>query len=254
MYAQSLSRLLSILDELRERCPWDKKQTLQSLRPQTIEELYELTDALSGERWDDIREELGDILLHIVFYCRIASEQGQFAMPDVIEGICNKLIHRHPHIYSVISVNDEADVRRNWEQIKKSEGKQSVLSGVPASMPALIKALRIQEKSAQIGFEWKRIAEVREKVAEELREMDEAVASGNQEHIEEEIGDLFFAMINYARFAGVDPEEALEKTNRKFIRRFRYIEEAADRMGKDIRSMDLAEMDALWNEAKRSDK
>lgn len=250
MYAQSIDRLISILSELRERCPWDRKQTLKSLRPQTVEELYELTDALSGERWQDIKEELGDLLLHIVFYCKIAEEQCEFSFPDVVEGVCNKLIHRHPHVYGSVIVEDEAAVRSNWEQIKKQEGKKSVLSGVPETMPALIKALRIQEKSATVGFEWDHISEVREKVSEELREMDEAMASGDPERTEEEIGDLFFALVNYSRFARVDPEAALERTNRKFIDRFRYIEEAAALQGKDLQQMTLAEMDALWNEAK----
>ena len=221
-----------------------------SLRPQTIEELYELTDALSEERWPDIKEELGDLLLHLVFYCRIASEQKQFGLPEVIEGVCNKLIHRHPHIYGSVRVSDEGEVRSNWEQIKKKEGKKSLLSGVPESMPAFIKALRIQEKSATVGFEWDDIAEVRKKVSEELQEMDEAIASGDKSQSEEEIGDLFFALINYARFAGVDPEAALERTNRKFISRFRYIEEAAAAQGIELSQMSLADMDALWNEAK----
>lgn len=250
LYAQSIERLVSILNELRERCPWDRKQTLESLRPQTVEELYELADALSEERWPDIKEELGDLLLHLVFYCRIASEQQQFGLPEVIEGVCNKLIHRHPHIYGNVRADDEAAVRSNWEQIKKKEGKTSLLSGVPESMPAFIKALRIQEKSATVGFEWDDIAEVRQKLSEELQEMDEAIASGDKQQTEEEIGDLFFALINYARFAGVDPEVALERTNRKFISRFRYIEDAAAAQGKELPQMSLAEMDALWNEAK----
>lgn len=251
MYAQSIDRLISILNELRERCPWDRKQTLESLRPQTMEELYELTDALSGQRWNDIKEELGDLLLHILFYCKIAGEQKQFGFPEVVESVCNKLINRHPHIYGNVQVQDEAEVRSNWEQIKKKEGKKSVLSGVPETMPALIKALRIQEKSATVGFEWDHIAEVREKVNEELQEMDEAIASGDAQRSEEEIGDLFFALINYARYAKVDPEAALERTNRKFISRFRYIEEVAASQGKELQQMTLAEMDALWNDAKK---
>lgn len=250
MYAQSIDRLVSILHELRERCPWDRKQTLETLRPQTIEELYELTDALSEVRWPDIQEELGDLLLHIVFYCRIAREQEQFDLPEVIEAVCNKLIRRHPHIYGQVQVDGEAEVRSNWEQIKKDEGKKSLLSGVPDSMPAFTKALRIQEKSASVGFEWDDISEVRAKLSEELQEMDEAVSSGDSSKTEEEIGDLFFALINYARFAGVDPEAALERTNRKFISRFRYIEDTAAARGKGLQEMTLGEMDALWNEAK----
>jgi XTP/dITP diphosphohydrolase len=250
LYAQSIDRLISILNELRERCPWDRKQTLESLRPQTVEELYELTDALSGARWDDIREELGDLLLHIVFYSKIAQEQGQFGLPEVIETVCNKLINRHPHIYGSVQVRDEAEVRSNWEQIKMSEGKKSVLSGVPESMPALIKALRIQEKSATVGFQWDDIADVREKVDEELRELDEAAASDDSLSKEEEFGDLLFALINYARYAKIDPEAALERTNKKFISRFQYIEQRAQQQGKDLPDMTLAEMDALWEEAK----
>lgn len=250
MYAQSIDRLISILNELRERCPWDRKQTLESLRPQTVEELYELTDALSGARWDDIREELGDLLLHIVFYSKIAQEQGQFGLPEVIESVCNKLINRHPHIYGSLQVRDEAEVRSNWEQIKRQEGKKSILSGVPESMPALIKAMRIQEKSATVGFQWDHISEVRAKVEEELQELDEASLSGDQQRTEEELGDLFFALINYARYVKVDPEAALERTNKKFIIRFKYIEEKAQQLGKELQDMTLAEMDTFWEEAK----
>ncbi len=250
MYAQSLSRLIAILNELRLRCPWDKKQTIQSLRPQTIEELYELTDAIENERWADIKEELGDLLLHIIFYSKIANEQNQFSLGEVIETVCNKLVSRHPHIYESVQVNDDEEVKRNWEKIKLKEGKKSVLAGVPHAMPAMIKALRIQEKSKQVGFEWDHIGQVKEKVAEEFQELEVAIAGGNQSQIEDEMGDVFFALINYARFAKVDPEQALERTNQKFIHRFKYIEQKAAEQNRDLQSMTLAEMDALWNEAK----
>ena len=250
MYAQSLSRLITILNELRNRCPWDKKQTIQSLRPQTIEELYELTDAIENEQWKDIKEELGDLLLHILFYSKIAEEQDQFSLGDVIESVCNKLVGRHPHIYESVQVNDEEDVKRNWEKIKLKEGKKSVLSGVPNAMPAMIKALRIQEKSKQVGFEWDNIKQVKDKVTEEIKELEEAIESGNHSKIEDEMGDVFFALINYSRFAKVDPEQALERTNKKFIRRFQYIEQKVAGQNKQMESMTLAEMDLLWNEAK----
>ncbi|MDI9320698.1 MAG: nucleoside triphosphate pyrophosphohydrolase [Phycisphaerales bacterium] len=251
MYAQSIHRLINILNELRERCPWDKKQTIQSLRPQTIEELYELTDALENEEWVNIKEELGDLLLHILFYSKIANEQNQFALGDVIETVCNKLVSRHPHIYESVQVNDEEEVKLNWEKIKLKEGKTSVLSGVPNAMPAMIKALRIQEKSKQVGFEWDDIAQVRDKVIEEFKELDQAIGEGRYQAIEDEIGDVFFAMVNYARFAKVDPEIALERTNKKFIRRFQYIEQKAKQQHRALESMSLLEMDALWNEAKK---
>lgn len=251
MYSQSIHRLVSILNELRERCPWDKKQTIQSLRPQTIEELYELTDAIENEEWVNIKEELGDLLLHILFYSKIADEQNQFSFADVIEFVCNKLVSRHPHIYESVQVNDEEDVKRNWEKIKLKEGKASVLSGVPNAMPAMIKALRIQEKSKQVGFEWDNITQVRDKVIEEFKELDEAISLGEHHAIEDEIGDVFFALVNYARFAQVDPEQALERTNKKFIRRFQYIEQKAKQQHRALESMSLLEMDALWNEAKK---
>lgn len=254
MYSQSLSRLTSILNELRERCPWDKKQTLQSLRPQTIEELYELTDAIENEDWNGIKEELGDLLLHIIFYCKIADEQNQFSLGEVIEMVCNKLVNRHPHIYNSIKVENEDEVKRNWEKIKLKEGKKSVLAGVPNAMPAMIKALRIQEKSKQVGFEWDNIAQVKEKVAEEFAELEEALQSKNEVAITEEMGDVFFAMINYARFAKIDPERALELTNKKFIRRFQYIEAKAAEQNKELGAMTLDEMDLLWNEAKATEK
>ncbi len=250
MYAQSISRLISILNELRIRCPWDKKQTIHSLRPQTIEELYELTDAIENERWMDIKEELGDMLLHLLFYSKIAEEQGQFTFGEVIETVSNKLVSRHPHIYESVRVKDEEEVKRNWEKIKLKEGKKSVLSGIPNAMPAMIKALRIQEKAKQIGFEWDHIHQVKAKVMEEFEELQLAINSSVADHIEDEMGDVFFALVNYARFASVDPEKALERTNKKFIRRFQYIEAMATEKGLDLELMSLEEMDALWNEAK----
>jgi XTP/dITP diphosphohydrolase len=250
LYAQSISRLISILNELRTRCPWDKKQTIHSLRPQTIEELYELTDAIENERWMDIKEELGDMLLHLLFYSKIAEEQGQFTFGEVIETVSNKLVSRHPHIYESVRVKDEEEVKRNWEKIKLKEGKKSVLSGIPNAMPAMIKALRIQEKAKQIGFEWDHIHQVKAKVMEEFEELQLAINSSVADHIEDEMGDVFFALVNYARFASVDPEKALERTNKKFIRRFQYIEAIATEKGLDLELMSLEEMDALWNEAK----
>lgn len=253
MYAQSIDRLIAILNELRERCPWDRKQTLESLRPQTIEELYELTDAIERQNWPDIKEELGDLLLHIVFYSKIAQEQQQFGFPEVIKKVCNKLIARHPHIYDSLQVKDEIEVKQNWEKLKLREGKKSVMSGVPNSMPAMIKALRIQEKAKQVGFEWDDINEVKAKVQEEWQELELALSNNNSEEVAEEMGDMFFALINYARFAGVDPESALEKTNQKFLRRFAYIEEKAQSKGKSLQEMTLEEMDQLWNEAKKTE-
>ena len=253
-YHQSIQRLRRIMDELREQCPWDKKQTIQSLRQLTIEETYELADAITKEDWQGLKEEAGDILLHLIFYSRIASEQGHFTFDDVIEGVCNKLVARHPHIYSNVQAETEEDVKRNWEQIKLKEGKTSILGGVPAGLPALVKALRLQEKTKTVGFEWDNISQVKEKVDEEIAELYEAVDSGVQEHIEEEMGDVFFALINYARFTGVDPEGALEKTNQKFTRRFRLIESRAAEMGKTLYQMSLEEMDAIWNDIKKQEK
>lgn len=249
-YSQSFERLRSILDELRENCPWDKKQTIHTLRQQTLEEVYELTDAISNEDWKGIKEELGDMLLHIVFYSRIGKEQGQFTLDEVIEGVCNKLVSRHPHIYSTLKVEDDTQVKQNWEKLKQQEGKKSILSGLPPSLPALMKALRLQEKTKQVGFEWDNTDQVRVKVDEEIQELYEAVEIGNKEHIEEEFGDVMFALINYARFIKVDPEHALERTNKKFIRRFQRIEELAGTQSKSLHDMTLAEMDELWNQAK----
>lgn len=250
-YAQSFERLQNILAELREKCPWDKKQTIQSLRIQTIEELYELADAITDEHWQGIKEELGDLLLHIVFYSRIGAEQGRFTIGEVIESVCNKLVARHPHIYAKVQVEDEEQVKQNWEQIKLKEGRKSVLSGVPASLPAMVKALRLQDKAKQVGFEWDNKEQVYEKVEEELAELKEALALKEQAEIEEEFGDLLFSLVNYARFIHVDPENALERTNKKFKARFEQMEQLAADSGKQLQHMNLEEMDALWNEVKR---
>jgi MazG family protein len=252
-YSQSIERLRSIMDELREQCPWDKKQTIHTLRQQTLEEVYELTDAITNEDWKGLKEELGDMLLHIVFYSRIGAEQQQFTFDDVIEGICNKLVSRHPHIYSNVKVQDDNDVKQNWERIKQQEGKKSILSGVPPSMPALVKALRLQEKTKKVGFEWDNTEQVREKVDEEIGELYEAVASGKHDAIEDEFGDVLFALINYARFVNVDPEHALERTNKKFIRRFQRIEDLAAEQGRSLHDMNLQEMDELWNLVKKEE-
>jgi MazG family protein len=253
-YSKSLQRLRTIMDELREQCPWDRKQTIHTLRPQTIEEIYELSDALNNENWKDIKEELGDLLLHIVFYSKIGAEQNQFTLDDVIEGVCNKLVGRHPHIYSNVKVEDEEAVKQNWEKIKQQEGKKSILSGIPPSMPALVKALRLQEKTKTVGFEWENTQQVKEKVDEEIQELYDAVAGGNEAEIEDEMGDVFFALINYSRFVKVDPELALEKTNKKFMRRFQRVEEMAAGQGKSLHDMTLWEMDALWNKVKEEER
>lgn len=244
-------RLKVILDELREKCPWDRKQTIQSLRPQTIEELYELTDAITETNWNGIREELGDLLLHILFYARIAEEQQRFTLEEVIQTISNKLIFRHPHIYGNVEVESEEDVKKNWEKLKLREGKDSVLSGVPQALPALVKAARLQEKSKQTGFEWDNREQVWEKVEEELGELREAVQSGDPDPIEEEFGDLLFSLINYARFLKIDAENALERTNKKFIRRFQAMEQLALQQGKSLSEMTLPEMDEMWNSIKK---
>lgn len=242
------------MDELREQCPWDKKQTIQTLRQLTIEETYELADAITREDWQGLKEESGDILLHLIFYSRIASEKGHFTFDDVIESVCNKLVNRHPHIYSNVSADTDEEVKRNWEQIKLKEGKTSILGGVPAGLPALVKALRLQEKTKTVGFEWDDISQVKAKVDEEIGELYEAVASGDQEHMEEEMGDVFFALINYARFAKIDPEGALEKTNQKFIRRFQQIEGMAAAAGKSLYDLSLQEMDDMWNTVKKGEQ
>lgn len=249
-YAKSVERLKAIMDELRMKCPWDKKQTIHTLRPQTIEETYELTDAITDENWQHIKEELGDLLLHIIFYSKIGSEKQEFTFDDVVETVCNKLVARHPHIYDKTKVENEEEVKQNWERIKLKEGKESVLSGIPKTMPAITKALRIQEKVKQVGFEWDEIGQVRDKVDEEIGELYEAVEHGEQDKIEEEFGDVLFALVNYARFAKIDPEHALEKTNKKFIRRFRQMEAMAKEQSKALYDMNIEEMDALWNRAK----
>lgn len=238
------------MDELREQCPWDRKQTLETLRPLTIEETYELSDAILNNDLKNIKEELGDLLLHIVFYAKIGEEKGAFDVASVINDLCEKLIHRHPHIYGDVKVENEEDVKQNWEKLKLKEGKKSVLSGVPVSLPALIKAWRIQDKAKQVGFEWDNIEDVWTKVEEETTELKEAVEMGEPEKIEEEFGDLMFALVNYSRFLKVDPDGALERTNLKFMKRFNYIEEVALQQGRKLDDMTLGEMDALWNEAK----
>jgi MazG family protein len=239
------------MDELREKCPWDQKQTIQTLRTLSIEELYELGDAIITEDWAGIKEELGDLFLHLLFYARIAKEQNRFTLREVLDGISEKLIFRHPHIYGDVVVNSEEDVKKNWEKLKIKEGKTSVLSGVPASLPAVVKAIRLQEKSRQVGFEWSEARDVWNKVEEEKKELEEAVLSENQSHIEEEFGDLMFSLINYARFLRVDAETALERTNRKFTTRFRLMEEAVKLSGRQMTDLSLAEMDAIWNTVKK---
>ncbi len=248
---QAFSRLLDIMDDLREKCPWDKKQTLQSLRYLTIEETYELGDAILENDMQEIKKELGDILLHIVFYSKIGSETGDFDIADVANGICEKLIHRHPHIYGDVKVENEEDVKRNWENLKLKEGRKSVLEGVPSSLPAMVKANRIQEKVKAVGFDWEEPQQVWEKVQEELGELQAEIKNSNQEKINQEFGDVLFSMINYARFLNVNPEDALEQTNKKFIKRFKYLEEKSNEIGKPLSEMTLAEMDLYWNEAKK---
>jgi XTP/dITP diphosphohydrolase len=248
---ESFGRLVSIMDDLREKCPWDRKQTIQSLRQMTLEETYELTDAITDNDWKGIKEELGDLLLHIVFYAKIGKEQNQFTLDEVINGICDKLIARHPHIYDDVKVNDEEDVKKNWEKLKLKEGKKSVLSGVPKTLPAMVKAMRLQEKAKQVGFEWENKDQVWEKVKEEEGELKEAIKTGEQVKIEEEFGDLVFSLVNFARFLGIDAENALEVTNKKFTRRFNQMEEEAMASGKDLNNMSLEEMDDIWNHIKR---
>jgi len=244
-------RLVEIMDELREQCPWDRKQTVESLRSLTIEELYELADAITEKDWKGIREELGDLLLHILFYSRIGKEQEQFTLQQVIEGISEKLISRHPHIYGDVVVRNEDDVKQNWEKLKLKEGKKSVLGGVPAALPAVVKATRLQEKARQVGFEWDNKEQVWDKVKEEMDELKAVVKSHNQDEIENELGDVLFSLINYARFLRVDAESALEKTNKKFIRRFTEMERRAIENGKELSEMSLEEMDAIWDAIKK---
>ncbi len=248
---KSFDRLLTIMEELRAQCPWDKKQTMESLRHLTIEEVYELGDAILDNDLEEVKNELGDMLLHIVFYSKIGSETKDFDIADVTNAICEKLIHRHPHIYGDVKVSNEEDVKRNWEMLKLKEGKKSVLEGVPKSLPSLVKASRIQEKVAGVGFDWEKPEQVFEKVQEELGELQEEVRDGNTDKMESEFGDVLFSMINYARFLGINPENALERTNKKFTNRFQYLETEAAKIGKSLSDMSLEEMDVHWNEAKK---
>lgn len=250
---QAFERLLDIMDDLREKCPWDKKQTFQSLRHLTIEETYELGDAILDNNLEEIKRELGDLLLHIVFYAKIGSETNDFDIADVAHSVCDKLIERHPHIYGNVKVENEEDVKRNWEKIKLKEGKKSVLQGVPKSLPALVKASRIQDKAAGVGFDWDSKEGVFDKIKEEIDELHCEIALKNTENIEKEFGDVLFSLINYARFLKINPEDALEKTNKKFIKRFQYLEEKAQQQGKALKDMTLSEMEAFWQEAKTFD-
>ena len=248
--SKAFVRLLTIMDELREKCPWDKKQTMDSLRYLTIEELYELSDAILDKDTDEIKKELGDILLHIVFYSRIASETNDFDITDVINSVCDKLIHRHPHIYGDVDVKDEVEVKKNWEKLKLKEGKKSVLEGVPKSLPAIVKSFRIQEKVRGIGFDWDNKNQVWEKVVEEIAELKIEIKNGNQDRIESEFGDVLFALTNYARFVNVNPEDALERTNKRFIKRFQIMENMISAEGLSLSDMSLSEMDVFWDKAK----
>ena len=248
--AGEMLRLVKIMDELRDQCPWDRKQTIETLRSLTIEETYELADAITQKDWKGIKEEIGDLMLHMVFYAKIGQEQNQFTLADSLHAICEKLIHRHPHIYGDVKVKDDEEVKRNWEQLKLKEGKKSVLAGVPNSLPATVKAIRLQEKAKQVGFEWDHREQVWDKVEEETQELKEAVQSGDPSKMEEELGDLMFSLINYARFLQVDAENALERTNRKFISRFNAMEILAAEKGKALSELSLSEMDELWNQIK----
>ena len=255
---EEFNRLVNIMDELREKCPWDKKQTIETLRHLTIEETYELADAITDKNWAGIKEELGDLLLHIVFYARLGKEEKEFSLEEVIHDICEKLIVRHPHIYAndanagkLVEVKNDEDVKVNWEKIKLQQGKKSVLGGVPVSLPAMVKAIRLQEKSKQVGFEWDDKMQVWDKVKEEMDELKEAVSAGNAANIEDEMGDVFFSLINFARFLQVDAENALERTNKKFIKRFQAMEQMAASENKLLHDLSLQEMDALWNKVKK---
>jgi len=248
---KAFDRLLTIMDELREQCPWDKKQTMETLRHLTIEETYELGDAILDNDLDEIKKEVGDLMLHLVFYAKIGSETNSFDIADVCNSICEKLIYRHPHIYGDVKVANEEDVKRNWEKLKLKEGKESVLEGVPKSLPALVKANRIQDKVAGVGFDWEKPEQVWEKVEEELKEFKAEVEKGDTDAIEDEFGDVLFSMVNYARFLNINPENALERTNKKFSKRFQYLEAKAKEINKDLKDMTLAEMDVFWEEAKK---
>ena len=247
---QAFERLLNIMDDLREKCPWDKKQTIQTLRHLTIEETYELADAILDENMNDIKEEIGDIMLHMVFYSKIASETNDFDIADSLNTVCDKLVERHPHIYGDVVAETEEEVKKNWEKIKLKSGKKSVLEGVPKSLPALVKASRIQEKARGIGFDWDNKDQVWEKVQEEIQELKVEIESDSSK-IEDEFGDVLFSLINYARFIGVNPENALEKTNKKFIKRFQYLEVESKKDGKELSEMSLEEMDMYWEKAKK---
>lgn len=246
----AFARLLTIMDELREKCPWDQKQTIETLRPLTIEETYELSEEIVKGDWKGVKEELGDLLLHIVFYAKIGEEQNQWNMAEVINSLCDKLIHRHPHIYGDAVADTEEAVKQNWEKLKMKEGRESVLSGVPSSLPSIIKSYRIQEKAGKIGFEWDNIADVWAKVKEEIGELEVEVAKNDKSKMESEFGDVLFAMVNYARYLDIDPDRSLELSNQKFIKRFQYIEAQAKHINKPLSEMTLGEMDAFWNEAK----
>jgi len=248
---KAFDRLLTIMDELREQCPWDKKQTMESLRHLTIEETYELGDAILDNDLEEVKKEVGDLMLHLVFYAKIGSETNTFDIADVCNSICEKLIHRHPHIYGDVKVKDEEEVKRNWEKLKLKEGKTSVLEGVPKSLPALVKANRIQDKVAGVGFDWEQPAQVWEKVEEELNEFKVEVAKNDRDAMESEFGDVLFSLVNYARFVNINPENALERTNKKFSKRFQYLETKAKALNKDLKDMTLAEMDVFWEEAKK---
>ncbi|MEQ9262794.1 MAG: nucleoside triphosphate pyrophosphohydrolase [Owenweeksia sp.] len=248
---QAFGRLLDIMDDLREKCPWDRKQTMETLRPLTIEETYELGDAILDGDLEEVKKELGDILLHMVFYAKIGAEKKAFDIADVLNGICEKLITRHPHIYGDVKVNGEEEVKANWEKIKLKEGKKSVLEGVPRSLPAMVKATRIQEKARGIGFDWEETSQVWDKVQEELTELREEVEKGDAKKTEQEFGDLIFSLINVSRYLKVDPESALERTNKKFIKRFTYLEEKSAEAGRQLSDMTLTEMDEIWEEAKK---
>ena len=248
---KAFDRLLTIMDELREQCPWDKKQTIQTLRHLTIEETYELGDAILDNDLQEVKKELGDVLLHIVFYAKIGSETNDFDIGDVLTSVCDKLIHRHPHIYGDVKVKDEEEVKRNWEKLKLKEGNKSVLEGVPKSLPALVKASRIQEKVAGVGFDWENSQQVWEKVEEELGEFQDEVKLGNQEDMEAEFGDVLFSLINYAKHLNINAENALERTNKKFIKRFQYLEQKSKDLNKNLEDMTLKEMDVYWEEAKK---
>jgi XTP/dITP diphosphohydrolase len=248
---QAFERLLNVMDDLRAQCPWDKKQTMESLRHLTIEETYELGDAILNNDLNEVKKELGDVLLHIVFYAKIGSETQDFDIADVCNELCEKLIFRHPHIYGDVQVADEEEVKRNWEKLKLKEGKKSVLEGVPKGLPALVKASRIQDKAKGVGFDWEEPQQVWEKVQEELQELQAEVQANNADALEAEFGDVLFSLINYARFLKINPEDALERTNKKFISRFQYLEQKAEQLGKSLSEMSLAEMDVFWNEAKK---